>query len=374
MKFLFVIDNLGTGGSQRQMVNLAVGLKQRGYTVEFFCYSKGNQFASPLQEAAIPVHWFQKKGRFSPAVIFELRRVIRQGNYDLLLSFLATPNFYSLVARWISGKRRLPVIVSERSADWAGWVGRSELIARQFYRFASVVVTNSHHQRITLSNRYPFLRGKLRTIYNGYDLDYFHPPENEPANDPLRLLVIASVSHFKNGLCLIEALRILRDRYHILPRLDWIGQRVMVGHRYAALQEMEKYISDYHLDGQWRWLGQRTDIVEQYHAHDILIHPSYVEGLPNVVCEGLACGRPVIISNALDHPRLVQDGVSGFLFDYTSAEHLAEKIRILNEMPTVERHRMGLAGRSFAEKELGLGRYVDEFETLILDKTKGGQR
>jgi glycosyltransferase involved in cell wall biosynthesis len=364
-KFLFVIDNLSTGGAQRQMVNLAVGLKKRGYQIELFCYAAGDLLAQPLYEHEIPIHWQIKPSRYSPDVVFQLVNLIRKGRYDLLLAFQTTPNFYIIISALLSGKWKTPIIVSERICDYPGWVSRQEILIRNLYRCSTFVVTNSHNQRFQLAKQYPFLTNRLRTIYNGYDLQFFYPPQNEPENNPPRILVIASVSYFKNGICLVRALKRLRDEYGLLVHVDWVGQREVTGHRLDALREMEREIQEYHLEDQWHWLGQRTDIVQQLHQHEVLVHPSYVEGLPNVVCEALACGRPVIVSNALDHPNLVQDGISGFLFDWRSPEQLAKKIKAILEMPVEQRHEMGRNGRTFAEQHLGLDRYVSEFEELI---------
>jgi len=48
--------------------------------------------------------------------------------------------------------------------------------------------------------------------------------------------------------------------------------------------------------------------------HDAFVHPSFYEGMPNVVCEALAAGLPVLVSDVCDHPLLVEKGVQGFLF------------------------------------------------------------
>lgn len=364
-KLLFVIDNLSTGGAQRQMVNLAVGLKKRGYQIELFCYAAGDLLAQPLYDHEIPIHWQIKHSRYSPDVVFQLVNLIRKGRYDLLLAFQTTPNFYIIISALLSGKWKTPIIVSERTYAYPGWVSRKEILIRNLYRRSTFVVTNSHNQRFQLAKQHPFLTNRLRTIYNGYDLQFFHPPQNEPENNPPRILVIASVSYFKNGICLVRALKRLRDEYGLFVHVDWVGQREVTSHRLDALREMEREIQEYHLEDQWHWLGQRTDIVQQLHQHEVLVHPSYVEGLPNVVCEALACGRPVIVSNALDHPNLVQDGIGGFLFDWRSPEKLAEKIKAILEMPVEQRHEMGRNGRTFAEQHLGLDRYVSEFEELI---------
>ncbi len=212
LKFLFVIDNLSTGGAQRQMITLALGLTQRGYKVEIFCYAPGDLLARPLIEAGIPIHWVLKRGRYSPDVVFALRNLINLGHFDLVLAFQITPNFYALIAGRLLKWHRVPVIVSERFCDLPQGVRMVERFARQFYRIATHVVANSHHQRINLQNKYPWLSNRLSTIYNGYDLKAFYPACTEPNNHPLKLLAIASVSPYKNGLCLVEALHILRQR------------------------------------------------------------------------------------------------------------------------------------------------------------------
>jgi len=81
LKFLFVIDNLSTGGAQRQLVNLATGLKARGYQIEVFCYAQGEMVAQPLYEMEIPVHWRIKRSRFSIDVIVALGKLIDIGNF-----------------------------------------------------------------------------------------------------------------------------------------------------------------------------------------------------------------------------------------------------------------------------------------------------
>ncbi len=364
-RFLFVIDNLSTGGAQRQMINLALGLTRRGYLIELFCYAPGDLLAPPLNNAGIRVHWSLKRSRYAPDSIIALRRLIAGGRFDLALSFLNTPNFYAIMAGRLLGFRHIPVVVSERFCDLPEGVIWQDRFVRQFYRFANHIVSNSHHQHANLAAKYPYLKDRVSTIYNGYDLGLFAPAQAETRHAGLRLLVVASVSSYKNGLCLIEALNILGRQYKFYPSVTWIGQKVMFGERLVYLNQMDAKISSYGLGNQWQWLGQRSDIVQQMHEHDVLIHPSYGEGLPNVVCEALACARPVIISNTLDHTRLVRHNDNGLLFDYRSPEDLAEKIRQFSDLPPEARQAMGKSGRRFAEDHLSLDRFINEYEHLF---------
>jgi GalNAc-alpha-(1->4)-GalNAc-alpha-(1->3)-diNAcBac-PP-undecaprenol alpha-1,4-N-acetyl-D-galactosaminyltransferase len=366
-RLLFIIDNLSTGGAQRQLINLALGLTERGYEVQIFCYAAGDLLARPLYAAGIMVHWNKKSGRFSPGIIFKLKQLINSQHFDLILAFLTTPNFYALLAGRLLQTKRIPVIVSERRCDLPQGPSNLERFARQFYRLATRVVTNSHHQKTTLAQRYPWLRNRISTIYNGHDLSIFTPIKEEPDNHPIHILSIASVSPYKNGLCLVEALNILRQRDHLTPQVDWIGEHGTSGESLNYLNRMNQAIQSYHLGSQWHWLFQRTDIVDQLHQHDVLVHPSFGEGLPNVVCEALACARPVIVSDVLDHSRIVQHGESGYLFDYQNPSDLADKLKMFIGHSLDDRFKMGQSGRKFAQANLSSSRFIDEYEQLFIN-------
>jgi GalNAc-alpha-(1->4)-GalNAc-alpha-(1->3)-diNAcBac-PP-undecaprenol alpha-1,4-N-acetyl-D-galactosaminyltransferase len=363
MNILFVIDNLSTGGAQRQMVNLALGLHARGHQIEFFCYTPGDLLAHPLKQTGIPITWQFKKSRFSVDVIFSLKANIQSQKYDVILSYLSTPNFYTLIASHLV-KHRPKIVISERWYDPVEGISKLEWSIRQFYRWTDHLVFNSRHQKQTFYKKYPWCRKKISTIYNGYDLKAFYPPASEPENENLKILVIASVSPWKNGLCLIRALNLLRAE-GIKPEVSWIGQRVREGNRLEYLQQMGEEIKTNVLESQWSWYDQRTDILAQMHSHDVLVHPSYGEGLPNVVCEAMACGRPVIVSNALDHSILVRDKDNGYLFDHNDPVDLSNKIKLFSKLSIADRHEMGLRGRAYAETNLSLERFVDDYEKLF---------
>lgn len=365
MRFLFVIDSLDTGGAQRQMVNLATGLKRRNHVVEFFGYAPGDMLARQLDEADIVVHRHIKRRRFSLKVILALRELIRLNHYDLVLAYLPTPNFYAIVAGRLLGRPRIPVVVSERRCDLPRGAGLMERFARQFYRLANHITTNSNQQLADLTNQYPWMQKSLSVICNGLDLGVFVPTPAEPDNHPLHLVTISGIAPHKNGLCLVEALRILGERDGLHPKSDWIGKLPVDGEGRSYLDQMNRAISDYGLAQQWQWLNQRADIVDQLHQHDVLVHPSYIEGLPNAVCEALACARPVIVSAIPEHSRLVQHGKSGFLFRHDDPSDLADKIRLVAQLSTADRKEMGQNGRKYAESHLSIDRLVDEHEHLF---------
>ncbi|MDQ6722963.1 MAG: hypothetical protein M3Z01_01680, partial [Thermoproteota archaeon] len=113
MKILCVIDSLGSGGAQRQMVNLALGFKQNGHAVSFLIYHNEDFFKDLLDNANIHVEVIIETSYLKR--LFKIRQYIRNGKYDAVLSFLEAANFICEFAGlpW----RKWKLVVGERSAN-----------------------------------------------------------------------------------------------------------------------------------------------------------------------------------------------------------------------------------------------------------------
>src|SRR5262245_58148799 len=114
MKLLLVIDHFGLGGAQRQLVELACGLAQRGHVVEAFIYFPQHDFFRARMEASgVRIHEVQKGPGFSFATLRRLMAVLRDGHYDVVVSFLNSPNVYAELAKLARGGGQA-LVVSER--------------------------------------------------------------------------------------------------------------------------------------------------------------------------------------------------------------------------------------------------------------------
>ena len=368
LKLLFVIDDLGSGGAQRQIVNLARGLKSRNHHVEVFTYYPENHFGSLLDDALIPIFFNQKLSRFSFAPLLALRKLINRCSFDIVLSFLRTPNLYTEIAT--IGIDKIKLVISERSMYLPGRLSIKLRILQECHRLADAITVNSHHQRIRMEREFPWMKKNILTIYNSVDLNVFIPDDVvKRKDDPLALLAISSVSFNKNSLNVAKAIYLCRNKYQLNVHINWIGTHHIAGESTRAMQETSDYLREMGLTEQWSWLGEQTDIPYMLLRHDALIHAAYFEGLPNVICEAMACGRPVLASNVCDHPLLVQDKVSGFLFNPDSPEDIASTINTFSMLGTLQRQEMGKAARMYAEKNLSLERFIDDYENLFFSLT-----
>jgi glycosyltransferase involved in cell wall biosynthesis len=120
---------------------------------------------------------------------------------------------------------------------------------------------------------------------------------------------------------------------------------------------------------RWHWLGEQLDMPSLLRRHDALIHPSLYEGLPNAVCEALAAGLPVLISNVCDHPRLVVEGERGFLFNPNDPQSIAASIEKAALLDTGGWLALSRNARRYAEAHLGVANMVDAYERLFINLT-----
>jgi glycosyltransferase involved in cell wall biosynthesis len=108
--------------------------------------------------------------------------------------------------------------------------------------------------------------------------------------------------------------------------------------------KLARQINSLGLAGTFILSGFRGDLDRFMPFFDLLVLPSYSEGLPNVVLEAFAAGVPVVATRAGGTPEIVEEGVSGHLVRPGDAAGLAD--RILTAMASEDRLRdMGLMGR-----------------------------
>jgi glycosyltransferase involved in cell wall biosynthesis len=347
------------------MVTLACALKHRGHSVEIFTYFPQHDFfRSRIEDCRIPVHEYKKGRGFSLGVLRALSLLMRNGNFDIVLSYLNTPNLYAELAKLISSGPRL--VVSERSSHHGDKSSVSAYIKRVMHCFSDHVVANSHTHAEWLKNLW-WLNGKVSCIYNGLDHGSFASTQTIPqTRSDLRLLAIGRVGPEKNVMNLIRGLHIFQEECGYVPEISWVGKQDAspVGQRYC--QQVDELLETLpEIRKRWQWLGERPDIPQLLRQHHALIHPSLYEGLPNVVCEALAAGRPVLASNVCDHPRLVADSEWGFLFDPNDPKSIADAMKKMTNLDAGSWLAFSRNAREYAEANLGIRKMVMAYEAIF---------
>ena len=357
MRILFVIDSLGSGGAQRQLVNLSNRLSVLGHRIEIFFYKNGNQFyKKELNLNKIKLHEFSNKKGFSLKT-FNYLRVLFKSDYDVVISFLHSPSIYSALAKLFNHKVKL--IICERSSSLSSLSLFKKTLFYLAMLVSNKVVCNSYSETIIKTKMYG-LSKKVSTIWNGYKIS--NENINYKKTISKNILVIGRVSYVKNGINLMRALLLFLDRNDWCPVVNWVGRI----DNDKIFNEMEEFlfIND-RLKNSWLWLGERKDISKLYTKNDALILCSLWEGLPNVICEAMLKGCNTLASDVCDNSKLLQDGLHGYLFNPNSPLEICYAIENFYKMNEKVRIKMSEDAMSFAKSKLDILDVSMSYEKLI---------
>jgi len=199
--------------------------------------------------------------------------------------------------------------------------------------------------------------GRVDVVYNGVDLERFHPRNRRTLRAAARadagvppgawtLLFVGSGFERKGLATAVAALAALDDP---ASRLVVVGRGDEAAHRALAAR---LGVAD-----RIAWLGPRPDVERWYAAADVCVLPSRYEPFGNVHLEALASGLPVVASREAGGSEVVEDGASGRIVDPRDHHAVARAIEELRAVPErAEAARRSAEPFTFAAQVGALGR------------------
>ena len=362
MKILFLIDNLGSGGAQRQVVTLSHYLTDRGYKVSVLTYAEGDFFESQVRGNGVRLIKLTATKHIKR--IFAVRKAIHQGGYDAVISFLDTPNFLNNISA-ISRHRKWKVITSERSNKEAMLHSRKGRICGWFQRYSDALVCNSHNAEAMWLRHYPQYKDKMHTIYNAVEVPKGDTQYIPKRNGQLHLVIAASYQYLKNPIGLISAVALMDPSSQERLRVDWYGQTYVSNlEKDLAYQEALSLIREHRLSKIIHLHEPTKEINRMMKEADFVGLFSQLEGLPNTICEGMMLGKPIIMSRVSDYNVLV-DKHNGFLCDWDNELSIKEALENALQLTTDKILDMGANSYTKAQKLFDPSKITRQWEQLI---------
>ncbi len=356
--FLF-IDSLGAGGAQRQLCGLACLLKEKGYNVKVVSYYNHPFYLYLLEENGIAYECLNRKSFFC---FNGLLRSIKAFEADVVIAYQTVPGFIATLCSYF-GKYNL--IVSERNTNiTTTWKDR---LFFNIFRKADYIVPNSYSQGEYIRKTFPFLSNKINVISNFVDLKKFVPNYDKKPKVFRKLLIVASIKDSKNTKVFIEAFRIAKSKGCKMI-VKWYGinpKEKEVPENYTYTQECLLMVKKYRLEKQLQLLPKVKEIDKEYKKADIFCLPSLFEGTPNVICEAMASGLPIICSDVCDNHIFVKNGENGFLFDPKNPDDIADKILKIENCSDTKLKKMSQKSRMIAENLCSPNKFVEKYIQLI---------
>jgi UDP-glucose:(heptosyl)LPS alpha-1,3-glucosyltransferase len=244
------------------------------------------------------------------------------------------------------------------------------VLAAERWLFASprlrAVICNSRMVKEEIRRHFGTPEAKLHVIYNGIDLEAFHPRLREAHRAVLRgrlgipqeasvFLHVGSGFERKGVFRLIDAFALsgLKGAHLLVVGDD--KTRVRAG-RFAAARGVASRV---------HFAGTQADVRPWYGAADAFVLATLYDPFPNAALEAMACGLPVLTTRQCGAAEIIDEGVNGFVVDALAVRDLSQRLARLAGPAARE------MGRRARERALGFGmeemaeRFVSLYRGLL---------
>ncbi|MFW7340459.1 glycosyltransferase family 4 protein [Pollutimonas sp. H1-120] len=353
MRILFFVSSMHAGGAERVAATLASGWARRGdsvtlvptYTKKGSCFYSLNP-AVRLIWLADRMGWLGRTLLPSLSKWFAIRRLVRETNPDVIVSFLTNVNVVVLFATRGLG---VPVIVCERTNPaFSSSAGTFLQRLRRFsYPWANAVVLQSQDSVDAFRQMVPRAK-ELLVVPNPLppDLRDLAIAPSAPVAARRLVLGMGRLVPFKRFDALIQAFAALANDYP-----DW---DLAIWGEGPQRDELMQQIQDTGLASRISLPGRTEQPWQEMAKADIFVLTSQVEGFPNVLLEAMALGRACVTVDCPSGPReLSQDGKYALLTPLGDQPALCRAMAQLMDDSTL-RDVMGRHAAASVQERYGL--------------------
>lgn len=342
MKVLHLIDHLGLGGAQNQLVNLVEsGSREFEHEVVSLAPRTLPLPMERLRAAGASVRCLGlSKG--DATGFLEVRRAIGGARPDILHTHLDYSNSIGIAAAASLRPHRPPVVrsIDDDPRRKYRWVLR--LAARQATRWVDAEIAISESVRREVERAFPRPSRSIDVILPGLDLRRFEPSAVDPAKARELRAGATRVVGTAGRLTDQKDLPTLIEAWPTLAANDGRTRLLVVGEG-PRRADLERHASRLGVRESVTFLGYRSDMADVYAAMDVFVLPSRHEGFGIVLLEAMSMGVPVVGTRVVGIVDAIRDDVTGLVVSPGDPPALAAAILRLLDDPHLAR---SLAGRA----------------------------
>ena len=372
---ILAISELGLGGTERQLVELASRLGTP-FEVRVVALYGGGPLVATLQGRGIPVSVLgttaRRFGRVLSAVraIARLYALLRHDRPDVFHGFLSGAYIPGALVARLAG---VPAVVASRRS-LGHYKARNPLLLtseRLATSATDLVLPNSQAvlEDVRGQERVPL--EKLRVVWNAVEPPVARLPRARvraacrvPAGATCGV-VVANLIPYKGHAHLMRAMPAVRavcGDVHLLLVGD--------GPERARLEDLA---SELGVADLVHFCGASEDVGSYVHAADFGVLPSLEEGLSNALLEMMAAGLPAVATAVGGNIDVVRDGTNGLLVPPADPERLAAAIARLVRDPDL-RSRLGTAARADVAERFSYAALVSSMAAIYRELAGRGRR
>ena len=333
------------GGTEQATLRIAEAVRPYGFESVAFCPGEKSPVHEMFAAAGFetvsyhPVEHSYRRAWPFLRYSWQLARAFRRSKIDLVHCADLLAAYYAALAGKMA---RLPIVCHIRCAfDELSWRDRSFLWPIDSFIFVSRDTWRRFAHKVDER------RGTV--VYDGIDCARADARADEVKrefgipDDHKIVGMVSRVAPAKDFSTLAKAAVKVIAEYGKVTFLI-VGDHESLPAYRAHYALVKKMLSEQGLDGAFVFTGFRRDVARLLAAMDLFVLSTHGEGLPLVVLEAMAHGKPVIATAVGGLPEIVKDGVTGLLHAHGDAETFAEQMLDLLR-DDGRRQRMGAAAQ-----------------------------
>jgi len=310
-------------GGEQQIAYLYEELAKKAVAQWIFCV-QNSALANYCVKKNIPHFTYQKRFAINPLVAFQLKKLSQKLNVDLVHLHDAHSHTFGFISTFFGNQ--MPFVLSRR----VDFPVKDSWLSHRKYNHPSIkkILSVSHNVQQILA---PAIidKQKLQVVHSGINTDRFQYENQgilrkEYGIPKAKRIIgnVAAIAPHKDYFTFVDTAEFLLKSNQLLIFLIIGGD----GGEEALIKSYidEKKLSDYFI-----FTGFRKDIPKILPEIEVFLFTSKEEGLGTSVIDALACGVPVVATEAGGIPEIIRDGSNGFLAPVNNALKLAEQVNFL---------------------------------------------
>jgi glycosyltransferase involved in cell wall biosynthesis len=376
LRIMSFLTTFEVGGTERQCLNLALGLNERGFDVRFGCFRQAGRLRDELDARGIPITEYSMRSFYSGQFVrrqLALARELRSRRTQIMQAYNLHGNVFAIPAARLA---RVPLVVAgvrDCGVYLTDWTQR---VQRHVCRLADLIIVNAEGIKTWLVGD-GYKPEKIAVIRNGIDLSRFLNPVIEdpggirrefgiPADAPL-ISHVARLCPTKGFDDTVEAMAVVHQR-HPDAHLIIVGEQLTSDHGKVVSSDVyrNKLAARARALGVGHrviFAGHRSDVPAIQHEATVAAHPSLTEGLSNSVLESMASGAAVVATPVGGTPEIIEHDRTGWLVPPSTPRALGDALCALIEDPA-RRLRLGQAAKAFVRDAFSIPRMVTATEEV----------
>ena len=326
---LLMARELGLGGTERQLTEIARALDRGRFTPHVGCLHAEGLRGAELEAAGVPIVRFPVRSLYRPSTLRagrEMGRYLKQHCIRLVHTFDVPMNLFGVP---VAQAYRTPVVLSSQRAFRDLTPGLHRRLLRVTDHLVDGVVVNCEALRQHMITDERVSAERIHVCYNGIDTGVFQPG-SRTEGDPVTIGIVCALRPEKGLPTLVEAFAQVALAQVAPARLAIVGSGPM-------LPELQRLAASLGVLDRCHFEPTTNRVADWLRKIDIFVLPSLSEALSNSLMEAMSCGCAVTASSTGGNVELVQPNVTGLLFPPGDAAKLAENLRTLVQNESLRR-------------------------------------